>query len=172
MRAVRPFAWVFTALLLTAASAAAQTTTVILVRHAEKEAAPENDPPLTDAGRARAEAIRELLKDAGISVIYSTPTARTVQTAQPLATAIGVQITETPIRGGLQAYLNALAAKIRSENRGQTVLVVGHSNTVPQTVAALGAPAVPEIADPEYDGLYIVTIPAEGPARVIRAKQN
>lgn len=172
MKAIRRLGVVLAAVLFMASAAAAQTTTVILVRHAEKAAAPENNPPLTDAGRARADAIRDLLKDAGVSVIYSTPTARTMQTAEPLARLLGVEITQTPISGGIQAYINGLAETIRKEQRGKTVLVVGHSNTVPQTVAALGAPAVPEIADPEYNGLYIVTIPADGPARVIRAKQR
>lgn len=172
MRVGRQLGVVLALLLVTAVSAAAQTTTVILVRHGEKAAAPENNPPLTEAGRTRAEALRDALKDSGISVIYSTPTARAVQTAEPLAKALGLSVSETPINGGLQAFLNGLADKIRKENRGQTVLVVGHSNTVPQTIAALGAPAVPEIDDSEYDWLYIVTIPAEGPARVIRAKQR
>ena len=48
--------------------------------------------------------------------------------------------------------------------------MVGHSNTVPAIVAALGAKQPPMICDPEYDGFYVVTIAADGKAGVIRSR--
>ncbi len=46
--------------------------------------------------------------------------------------------------------------RILKEHAGDTVLVVGHSDTVPEIIDALGAGKVPEIADIEFDNLYIV----------------
>ena len=56
------------------------------------------------------------------------------------------------------------------KHAGHTVLVVGHSNTVPAIVAALGAKRPAAICDPEYDNLFIVTIAADGKAAVVHAK--
>jgi len=56
-------------LLATPASCA---ETVILVRHAEKAAAPADDPPLSAEGRQRAEALAAMLSASGASSIYVT----------------------------------------------------------------------------------------------------
>jgi hypothetical protein len=48
------------------------------------------------------------------------------------------------------------------------VLVAGHSNTVPAIVGALGAPQPAEICDAGYDNAFVVTVPASGPASVVR----
>jgi hypothetical protein len=61
----------------------------------------------------------------------------------------------------------AAAVKLHA---GQTVLVVGHSNTLPAIIAALGAKEPPAICDPEYDGFYIVTISADGKAALMRSR--
>jgi 2,3-bisphosphoglycerate-dependent phosphoglycerate mutase len=162
-------------LLLVAAVAQAQQTTVILVRHAERADSPEKpqtDPNLSAAGVERANRLSEYLKNAGVSAIYSTPFARTRETAQPLAKALGITITETPSPSGkpLAEFTKELAHRILAENKGNTALVVGHSNTTPAMVTALGAPAVPPIADPDYGDTYIVTVYENGKATVIRAK--
>src|SRR5688572_1962979 len=105
---------------LCVAGANAQTTTVILVRHGEKAAEPAADPPLTDAGRARAQALLDAVKNAGVSIVYSTPTLRTMQTAEPLAKALGIEVTSTPTTGGAQAYAQRVADLIKAEARGKT----------------------------------------------------
>ena len=162
-------------LVLCAAALQAQTTTVILVRHSERADSPdkpETDPPLSPAGVKRADRLTEYLRNAGIGAIYSTPYARTRETAQPLAKALGLTITETPITAGKTTaqFAKELADRILSESKGKTVLVVGHSNTIPATVAALGAPPVPPIGDADYGDTYIVQVSADGKATVIRAK--
>jgi broad specificity phosphatase PhoE len=146
----------------------AQQTTVILVRHAEKVDG-AGDVALTDAGKARAARLADLLRNAGVSAIYSTPYARTKDTAQPIAQALGLEVTVTPAPAGA-AFAQSVAERILRENKGKTVLVVGHSNTTPDVVKALGAPAVPPIPDSEYDNLFVVQIDAGGKATVIRAK--
>lgn len=133
-----------------------ETTTVLLVRHAEKGSFPPSDPELTTAGEARAADLAHVARDAGVTAIFVTNTNRTQRTAQDLASLLGL----TPeIPAG---SLEDLAALILSDHRGETVLVVGHSNTVPGIIEALGGEAVPEITEDEFDRFFVVTIPCCG----------
>ena len=141
-------------------------TTVILVRHAEKVSTPPADPPLSPAGEMRSRALLAALRDAGVSAIITTQFLRTKATAAPLAAALGIAPEVVTASGATHAQ--DVAAAVR-RHAGQTVLVVGHSNTVPAIIAALGAPEPPPICDESYDNLYIVTIPAAGPSRLIQA---
>jgi broad specificity phosphatase PhoE len=140
------------------------TTTIILARHGEKAAEPRDDPALSPEGEARALALAEAVRGAGIGAIYSTQWKRTQGTARPTSEAIKVPI--TTFDGSPAAYATELLAK----HRGTVVLVVGHSNTVPAILRGLGVADAAAIADSEYDNLYVVTIPAGGGARVVRAK--
>lgn len=157
-------------LLIAALPLAAQQrapTTVILVRHAEKAAVPGDDPPLTKAGQARARALMTIASEAGVSAIVTTQFARTRATAEPAATALG--ITPDVVRASGATHVQDVARTVMT-HAGGVVLVVGHSNTVPAIVAALGAPPPPPICDSSYDDLYVVTVPPSGPARVIHAR--
>ena len=145
------------------------TTTIILVRHAEKGDAPANDPGLTEAGTARARALMAIAHDAGVTAVITTQFARTRETARPTAEALGIT-PEVARAGGSAAQHAQDVARMAQAHAGGVVLVVGHSNTIPAIVAALGAPQPPPICDSEYDDLYVVTIPASGSARVIRAR--
>jgi len=159
------------ALIATSAAAgvaqAPRATTVIIVRHAEKAAEPADDPPLTSAGEARARDLWTAIKDAGVSAIITTQFARTRATAQPSAAAL--RLTPEIVRAGGATHPNDVAEAVR-KHVGQTMLVVGHSNTVPAIVEALGAARPPAICDPEYDNLYVVTLPPGGKAGVVHAK--
>jgi broad specificity phosphatase PhoE len=148
----------------TAASAAAQTT-VYVVRHAEKADAPAADPPLTSVGETRAHVLADSLKAHHVSAIITTQFLRTKETAAP--TAAEFAVTPEVIAATSPAHIQAIAAEVR-KHAGQTMLVVGHSNTVPGIVAALGAPTPAPICDAEYDNLYVVTIAADGKATVVR----
>ena len=141
-------------------------TTVILVRHAEKAAAPAADPPLTPAGEARARALLEAVRDAGIGAIITTQFERTRATAGPTASALG--ITPEVVAATGRTHAQDVVAAIR-KHAGQTVLVVGHSNTVPDIIGVLGA-AVPPICDAEYDNLYVVVLTPSGATKLIRTK--
>src|SRR5437868_7656778 len=142
-------------------------TTVILVRHADKAALPAEDPALTAEGQARAQALVAIARDAGVTAIITTQFARTRETARPAAEAL--RITPEIVSAGGAQHAQEVAKAILSGHAGAVVLVVGHSNTIPAIVAALGAPRPPPICDSEYDGFYVVTVPATGPARVIHA---
>ena len=139
---------------------AAEVTTVILVRHAEKSGEPGNDPPLTAEGRERANELARMLRNSGIQQIFTTNFARTKQTAQPIAKALGL---EPGVNKPGATYANDIAKLIRSKHHGRTVLVVGHSNTTPEVMTALGVANAPSIADDEYDNLFIVLL-VEGTA--------
>ena len=140
-------------------------TTVILVRHAEKATDPGlEDPPLSAEGAARSRSLASVLASSGVSVIYTTPYERTRQTAAPLAAALS--LTPVEVKAGA-TYANDLAARIRAEHSGDTVLVVGHSNTTQDVIRALGIEDAPAIAESEFDYLFIVTIGTDVEPRLV-----
>ena len=147
----------------------AAATTVVIVRHAEKSTDDPRDPSLSPAGLNRARTLSALLSNAGVTDIYTTQYKRTRQTAEPLAQQFGIAIVERPINSANSAtYARDLTQEILTRSAGKCVLVVGHSNTVPDIVKALSGSAVPEITDPEYDHIFVVVIPAVGSPRLMR----
>jgi broad specificity phosphatase PhoE len=147
---------------------AAPPTVVLLVRHAEKAAQPPQDPPLSDAGSARAQALLAVARDAGVTAIITTQYERTRKTAEPTAEAL--HITPDVVDAGPVAqHAKAVADQIL-KHAGGTVLVVGHSNTIPAIVGALGAPKTRDLCDSEYDQLFVVVIGDAGPPRLIRSR--
>lgn len=145
----------------------AQETTVLLVRHAEKAATPADDPPLTPAGEARARDLWTVIHDANVNAVITTQFARTRQTAQPSASALGISPTVVPATS--PTHVQDVVAEIR-RHPGKTVLVVGHSNTVPAIVEALGAKRPGAICDSRYDDLFVVTVAADGKASALHAR--
>jgi phosphohistidine phosphatase SixA len=127
-------------------------TKVYIVRHAEKSTNPPQDPDLTSEGRERAETLAELMKRKEIRAIYSTETRRTMQTAQPFSLQEGIAI--RPYKNDtLQKFLYHVL------DAGQNALIVGHSNTVIKMLTDLDLrPSIKEIADNDYDNLFIVTL--------------
>ena len=143
--------------LLSLTASAAQPTTVILVRHAEK--ATGDDPPLTPAGETRAQNLAKMLARSGITTIFTTPFTRTRNTAAPLAAALN--LTPIEVMPG-PTFAADMAAKLRALPAGSTALVVGHSNTTPNVMKALGIANAPAIDDAtEFDNLFIVTLSDE-----------
>ena len=128
-----------------------EKTTIYLIRHAEKAEA-TSDPDLSEAGKARANRWAEWLADKGITAIYSTPYKRTQQTAQPLAQKLNQQvITYNPA----EADLKAMAGK----HEGQSIVIVGHSNTIPMYVNKLiGENKYPDIDEAEFGNIFIITL--------------
>jgi len=150
------------------AAAPVPSTVVLVVRHAEK-APGTGDVPLSDAGLARAAAIAVIGKDAGVEAIITTQFARTRQTGLPLATALGITPEVVPATADLAQHAADVASAVR-RHAGQVVLVVGHSNTVPAIVAALGGGTWRDLCEPEYDVLFTVVISPDGPTRTIRSQ--
>ena len=147
---------------------AAPPTVVLLVRHAEKGDQPAQDPPLTEVGTARAQALVAVARDAGVKAIVTTQYLRTRNTAGPTAAALSIT-PEIVNAGPMPQHAKAVADQVM-KHAGETVLVVGHSNTIPAIVGALGAPRPRDLCDSEYDQLFVVIIGDGGPPRLIRSR--
>lgn len=146
--------------------ARAQPALVLVVRHAEK-ADNSNDPVLSAAGNARAEALAEALADAGVEHVIVTQRQRTRLTAAPLMAQRGLTPETIGFGADMAAHVADIAAAVR-KHTGKVVLVVGHSNTVPAIVHALGGPKMPDLCDARYAALFAVVPGAEGSnARVV-----
>lgn len=144
---------------------AQDTTIVVVTRHAEKAAEGEDDPGLSEAGTRQARRLAALLADAGVRAIYTTSFRRTRETAVPLA-----RLTNAPIETLDEAGPDDIARVVLDAHRGETVLVVGHGNTVPRIVEALGAGAVEPLDERAYGDVYVVAVPRFGETRLIRLK--
>ena len=146
-------------------------TVVVVVRHAEKATDDPKDPSLSEAGQARAQRLAEALKGLPLQHAVSTQYKRTHDTAAPAAKANGIEVHAKPIDASNEAtYARDLAAHIRQDHAGQNLLLVGHSNTVPELVEALTGTKPAPIADDEFDRVYVVTLPQDGPARFVVLK--
>jgi broad specificity phosphatase PhoE len=150
-----------------AAQAGTGPTTVIVVRHAEK-VDDSRDPALSEAGVRRAAALADALADAGVQAIYTTQFRRTRDTAAPLAALLQLEPVVIESAGNAAEGATSLAGRVMEREAGRTVLVVGHSNTVPLIIQALGGPDIGGIEDAEYTGIFIVIIDGNG-TRLIRA---
>jgi broad specificity phosphatase PhoE len=119
----------------------------------------------------RAEALARVLEGAEIAAIYSSQTLRTESTVRPLSQRIGIAISYGSASfDDPAAYSRQLAAEVLAKHRGQNVVIVNHSNTVPVIVETLSGQAVQPMSDYEYATLFIVTIPPDGPPSVVRAQ--
>jgi broad specificity phosphatase PhoE len=153
------------AVLLAAVPASAQVTTVLVVRHAEKASTGGKDPHLSPAGRLRAKELAHAAGAAGVTAVYATHLQRTQETVAPLAAALRL----TPVVKDA-GRTEELVEEIQSTRRGQTVLVCGHSDTVPEIVKRLTGTAVEPIPDARFDGLYVVTLNEGESGRVTRVR--
>jgi len=147
-------------------AAAEAQNAVIVVRHAENKG-----DKLTEAGVRRAERLASMLRGAGVTAIYSTDTKRTIGTATPLSKAL-----EVPIRiygsGGGQAPIDATAfvRQLARDHSGDIVLVVGHSDTIPDLLKALRCPGEVTIAPDSHDDLFVVVPEGDSPPTLVRLK--
>jgi phosphohistidine phosphatase SixA len=119
-----------------------------VMRHLQK--AEGADPALSEVGRQNAELLARLIEGHPPRAVYASTTRRARETAQPTAARYGLAIKEydpgdTP----------ALVARVRAE--AGPVLIVGHSNTVPAIVQALGGGAIGEIGEEDYGTLFRIS---------------
>ena len=144
---------------------ASVVTTVILIRHAERQnpGSTKPDPRLNAAGKARAKKLIHVIGPSGVKAIYHSHFARSRETARPLATHLEL----SPI---VMDEPPQIKSDILSHHGGQTVLVVGHSDTIPDLINRLGAGSVPAIDDNEFDNLFIVKVFGQQSASVTRLK--
>ncbi len=135
---------------------------VYVVRHAETGST-ATDPPLDAAGMARAMKLAMRLQNAGIAKIYASQYHRTRDTGMPVAVAAGITVEVRMVDASNSATYGAELNTAARDAMVPAVLIVGHSNTVPDTVKAISGVTVPAIAETEYDRLYTITLAADGP---------
>jgi broad specificity phosphatase PhoE len=137
--------------------------TVVVIRHAEKNTTMlGHDVPLSDPGARRAQELVRVAGDVGFDAIYATPTRRTMQTGEPLAAMLGKTL--TVVRETAETI-----RRLKTNHWGQTVLVIGHSDTVPDIVRGLTGHKVPDFRG-EFDLIYVVTITRDGHSTITRLR--
>ena len=146
------FRWAIAALIAAAAffpAAAQAADTVYVMRHLQKAAG--DDPPLTEEGAILADMVAGMLGHGsfGIKAVFATKTRRAQQTGEPLARLVGVPVTPYDPRNA-PALVEAVKAVSGS------VLIVGHSNTVPDLVAAFGGRKPSPLSENDYGTIYQV----------------
>ncbi|MEG2942506.1 MAG: phosphoglycerate mutase family protein [Thermomonas sp.] len=155
-------------LLLSACSSqpvARDSATFILVRHAEKATTPPKDPPLTDAGQQRAQRLAESLQGTRLDAIYSSAYQRTQQTATPVAHSQRLTIIDY-----VPDNATAFATTLRATHPRGTVLIVGHSNTLPPLARALCACEVADMDEAIYGIRYTIRFDMNGRARLVESR--
>ena len=143
---------------------AARTTVVVLVRHAESQANTGADPDLSIAGERRVAALGEFLADlfvdGKVDHLYAADTRRAQQTAAPIANQFGL-----PINLLASNDWPTLARRIRSDHRGESVVVVGYASTLPTVLEQL-ADAKVAMNEDAFDTVFVVVLPSPGQPRV------
>jgi len=149
-----------------AARQAAEPTVLIIVRHAEKASDETRDPSLSSEGVERSLRLSTVLRDVGVAAVFVSDTRRARETAMPLVSSLGIVAEE--YRGREVA---ALLERILKADAGRTVLVIGHSNTVPTMISMLtvGRETV-TLRDDEYDAMFIVTVGSGASTTLLRLR--
>lgn len=129
---------------------ATDPTFVYLVRHAEKQDQ-SRDPSLSDTGKARVEMMRYFFAKTPLQVVFSSQYKRTQETVTTIAQDHKLEVNVIKAQDP-----GAQVAAIK-EHSGKTMLVAGHSNTVPALIKALGGPAL-QITEKEYDDVFLVVL--------------
>lgn len=150
--------------------------TVFLIRHAEREDEPRQDPPLKKEGVVRSQELARLLGTADVKAIITSQFARTRQTAEALATKLGLTVNSISLKSNpanprqiAEESTKEVVNKI-FERAGENVLVVGHSNSIPDVIKMLGGDVVPTIDERKFDDLFVVTVYSKGKAKVTHMK--
>lgn len=131
-----------------------EVSTFYFIRHAEKDRSDKTnrDPHLTDVGQARANHWNNILMQVDFHAVYSTNYHRTKETAIPTAKRCKVELT-------IYEANDLNGKKLKANNLGKTILIVGHSNTTPKFVNSLiGQEKYHDIDDSNNGNLYIVTV--------------
>lgn len=129
-------------------------TNIYLIRHAEKIRSDKNekDPLLNKTGLLRAQKWSEIFEKIEIEKILSTNTKRTISTVIPTSRDKEIEIEiYSPDKIDYESFLK--------ENKGRKVLIVGHSNTIPETTNKLiKNNFYSDIEDNNNSNLYYINI--------------
>ncbi len=143
----------------------AEPSLVVLVRHAETEPDGTKDPHLSAAGRQRAEFLAKLMESTRITHVFTSEYQRTKETGAVVSTWIGVQAKAVPAREP-----EALLAAVRALPRKAKVLIVGHSNTVPELAEALGGTEIEAMTDEDFGRMIAIRYESGVPVRTVNTR--
>jgi len=135
---------------------------VYIIRHAEKESS-EPDPRLTGAGRERAAKWAKMMRLADIDVVITSEARRTRETGGTIAQELDIPQKQLPAND-----VSGVVDMIQFDHEEDTVLVVGHTETIPSILSGLGVSEPVHLDQDEFANLFIVTIADEGTPRMIR----
>jgi broad specificity phosphatase PhoE len=124
---------------------------VFIVRHAERKDLKDDKSTLSDAGFKRANDLRRVLSSVDLKAVYRTEYERTRQTAAPTAAAhklTPIELKSDDVQG--------LAKALRARSPLEDVLIVGHTDTIPDLLHELGVSTRAAIGSGDYDNLFIV----------------
>jgi phosphohistidine phosphatase SixA len=132
----------------------AAVTKIFIVRHAEKESG--KDPLLTAAGNTRAGDLMRALQNENIQKIYVSQYRRTQNTADSLRIQLKIDTVHYAADTLCDDLVNTIMAH---SDFGKTILIVAHSNTIPQIIRKLGVKDHPygDIPDNDFDDLFVIT---------------
>jgi broad specificity phosphatase PhoE len=156
--------------------ACARGRTFIVVRHAEKAPPPEaapDDPPLSERGRARAQAVATMFEHAGITRLVASRYRRTQETLAPLAERLHLPVDVQEQSKQPPPPLDELVRGLRASPDGAVVMVASHSNVLPRLVRELSGGAAlrdvrgDSLADDDYSRAYVITEPCAGAPQVL-----
>jgi histidine phosphatase superfamily protein (branch 1) len=149
------------------------TTTLILIRHAERD--PGADPPLNAEGQARAQVLKEVLSEHGVTAIFSPELIRNMQTVEPIAAHLGIEIKHwnNASYASTAVFAAAVADDILANYAGQTVLFVGNVGSTMLGTTGINDELYKRFggtgtAPNRYQDMYIFIIPDNGPTRIIK----
>lgn len=129
-------------------------TTIIITRHAEKKVG-SADPDLSEAGLARAAALAEAIKPFPVTATLATRTRRAQQTAQPTIEAFKIPLDRAFVVAPSTSARD-LKAMIVARPPGEAILVVSHSNVVPELVREFGFTLPFEMTEADYDKVVVI----------------
>lgn len=169
---MRIYALILAVLLLSSANLSrAESTFVLIVRHTEKAQDDPKDPSLSAIGQARAERLASALANFPIHAIYVSQFRRTGLTAAPTAKQFGLKPLIVDVAMPIDQSTAKFVEQMKANEQGKTVLVVGHSNTVPVLVKALSGQTIRPIDEAtEFDRLYLIELQDSGKVRLLELK--
>lgn len=136
--------------------AVADTRLIVLVRHAEKTNLQIDDPQLSPQGEMRAVALITALNRTPLSQLIATQYQRTQQTLAPMSKIRHLPVTIVPAQKPIEEHIQQIVEQVYAV-KGNS-LIVGHSNTIPLIIKALGGPEISAINENDYSQLFLLSI--------------
>lgn len=148
--------------------AVADTRLIVLVRHAEKINLQIDDPQLSPQGEMRAVALITALNRTPLSQLIATQYQRTQQTLSPMSNVRHLPVTIVPAQKPIEEHIQQIVEQVYAV-KGNS-LIVGHSNTIPLIIKALGGPEISAINEDDYSQLFLLSIGESQAASLIATR--